>query len=109
MPLAAPTGRALLLSLAGNPMREHGTWRSRILECSHLNRRSITHPCPDEGMIETVASPCPICQATHEYDAALIGRYTSCLSCGARFYVEVPSLAASQGEPGIAGQKITIP
>jgi hypothetical protein len=55
--------------------------------------------------METVVATCPICEATHEYGAELIGRYTLCHSCRARFYVEVPPLAEAQGVRPIVAPK----
>lgn len=48
--------------------------------------------------METVLATCPLCRETHRYGAELIGRYTNCLRCLGRFYVEVPPLAQSEGK-----------
>jgi hypothetical protein len=42
-----------------------------------------------------ISATCPLCQATNQYGAELIGRYTLCPACRGRFYIEVPPL----GEP----------
>lgn len=47
-----------------------------------------------------VPATCPICHVTREYGSELVGRYTYCLNCKARFYVEVPTLdAARKNQP----------
>ena len=58
--------------------------------------------------METVAATCPICHATREYGAELVGRYTLCLNCRARFYVEVPKLVSSPDEPAVSRPKAAI-
>jgi len=48
--------------------------------------------------MENVFATCPICHSTHEYGGELVGRYTYCRACRARFYVEVPTLAGSKAD-----------
>jgi hypothetical protein len=45
--------------------------------------------------MSTIEATCPKCKATDLYGEELIGRYTYCPHCHCRFYVEVPTLAAS--------------
>jgi hypothetical protein len=45
-----------------------------------------------------LSATCPLCRATHQYGAELIGRYTLCPACRGRFYIEVPPL----GKPAAA-------
>lgn len=55
--------------------------------------------------METVLSTCPICHSTQQYGGELVGRYTFCRNCRARFYVEVPTLDAPPGRPALAGAR----
>src|SRR5882724_2444807 len=50
----------------------------------------------EDSPMENVFATCPICHSTHEYGGELVGRYTFCRGCRARFYVEVPTLAGTK-------------
>jgi hypothetical protein len=57
--------------------------------------------------MHTIQATCPRCQQTHPYGAELIGRYTLCLGCGCRFYIEVPPLSAAE-QPAIAEAPVQV-
>lgn len=43
-----------------------------------------------------ISATCPLCKATSQYGAELIGRYTLCPACRGRFYIEVPPLGETK-------------
>lgn len=46
--------------------------------------------------MQIIEATCPICHKTGEYGVELYGRYTLCVHCRQRFYIEVPTLAESE-------------
>ena len=59
--------------------------------------------------MDNVFATCPICHASHDYGGELVGRYTLCRGCRARFYVEVPTLAGPKVDQPMVRPEVAKP
>lgn len=56
--------------------------------------------------MQTIEATCPQCKQRDHYGDELMGRYTLCTHCNCRFYIPVPELAATHGQPALSGPRI---